>query len=462
MGDKSHEKHEGHIPEDSSESPDVQELECNGDGEVTTEGISFDEWAHQAGLTRKSTSYLRQQDLASFNTLRLLSDEDIKELDITFGQKKLLLATLRQIFPHPVPGMSVKPIIVSAAATGQPPPDSSPNARQRAHSDDIQCGPAPKINMAAPTVTTNPTATGLSLSGVDISVVRRQAAQLEDAGKHLNTLLSNTPTVNAADTVVTHGMNTQSSAPSTASISHNMNENKYHNIYGQLDPRSILTAKATTKKAVHITQFLSERSKKKRQNRRKEIVLSQGHGANSESDRLVLKTEEEHPYARIAMEEWGAANCRLMNYLIQDGQLARKDLEFYLAYTAKVYDLAELYEWHSVLDFDYCYRELQAEHGFPWGTFAPHLEQRLVPRKYNPTNNKGTPMTAEKRGQQQECKLFKASKGTYCPFGEECRYKHTVRPFLDNAPTTRPNNRGTVPAAVQPPPRTRGTDQPAQ
>ena len=188
-------------------------------------------------------------------------------------------------------------------------------------------------------------------------------------------------------------------------------------------------------------------------------MLSQGQGATHDSDRLVLKTEEEHPYARIAMEEWGAANCRLMNFLMQEGKLARKDVEFYLAYTTKIFDLAELYEWHSVLDFDHQYRELQAAHAFPWGTFAPHLEQKLIPRRSNSNNNKifnaatktGSPQPNQG---QQECKLFKASRGTYCPFGEGCRYKHTVRPFpaptgAGTASTPQPAGRGTPPPATR-------------
>ena len=141
------------------------------------------------------------------------------------------------------------------------------------------------------------------------------------------------------------------------------------------------------------------------------------------------------------MEEWGAANCRLMNYLLQTQDLQRADVEFYLAYTAKVYDMAELYEWNSVLEYDYQYRELQTEHGFPWGTFAPHLDQKLLPKRYGnlpnwPKNNTQQPgRQGENRDRaQQDCKLFKASKGTYCPFGDACKYRHSTRPFPAQAP----------------------------
>ena len=40
-----------------------------------------------------------------------------------------------------------------------------------------------------------------------------------------------------------------------------------------MDPRTILTMKATSKKAVHITIFLTEKCKRRRQSRRKDVVL---------------------------------------------------------------------------------------------------------------------------------------------------------------------------------------------
>ena len=44
-------------------------------------------------------------------------------------------------------------------------------------------------------------------------------------------------------------------------------------LFGQMDPRAILTLKSQTNKAVHITQFLTEKSKRRRQNKRKEFAL---------------------------------------------------------------------------------------------------------------------------------------------------------------------------------------------
>ena len=84
-------------------------------------------------------------------------------------------------------------------------------------------------------------------------------------------------------------------------------------LFGQKDPRTILTLKSPTNKAVHITQFLTEKCKHRRQSRRKEFVLKSG-ATNSET--LVLKADKEHPYPGIFIEEWGMVNMDLLNHLL--------------------------------------------------------------------------------------------------------------------------------------------------
>lgn len=197
----------------------------------------------------------------------------------------------------------------------------------------------------------------------------------------------------------------------------------------ECDPGSILTVKATSAKAVHIVQFLPERAKKRRQGRRREFVLANG------EEHLVLRPEETHPYSGITLAEWGSANAKLMNFLLHEDQLARCDVEYYLAYTAKVFDLATKYEWETVLEYDHTYRETQAKYGFPWGTFHPHMEtQILQPRRVAPPN-KGPNHRAwngpARAALQSECKIFKA-KGT-CPFGKDCKYAHVTSDKATNA-----------------------------
>ena len=109
-----------------------------------------------------------------------------------------------------------------------------------------------------------------------------------------------------------------------------------------------------SKKAVHITHFLTEATKKRRQTRRKNYVLSQ---QPQGGDQLILTTGDDHPYSGIRIEEWGAANCRVMAHLLQTNQLQATHVEFYLAYAVHIFDLAQRYEWETLLDFDYQYRD---------------------------------------------------------------------------------------------------------
>ncbi|KAH3691472.1 hypothetical protein DPMN_193001 [Dreissena polymorpha] len=73
-----------------------------------------------------------------------------------------------------------------------------------------------------------------------------------------------------------------------------------------MDPRTILTIKSVNKKATHITQFLTEKTKRRRQNKRRGYVLS---GSGKREETIVLKTSEDHPYLEIYIEDWGLPIC---------------------------------------------------------------------------------------------------------------------------------------------------------
>lgn len=224
-------------------------------------------------------------------------------------------------------------------------------------------------------------------------------ALLEGAGKTLDLLLN-------------QGTETKDTPPSAS--------------HGFMDPRTILTVKSQSAKAVHITLFLTEQSKRRRQAKRREFVIKTG---SKDAESLVFKAEDDHPYLGIYMEEWGAANMRLLNHLLSTQQLKRNEVEYYLAYTTKIFEFAEKYEWNSVLSYDYTYRELQAEHKFKWGTFSPQMElQLLIPKRlkqgFTGANRQGFNGTkSNSSGSTEDCRLFKA-KGT-CPFGTSCRYRHS-------------------------------------
>ncbi|KAH3717554.1 hypothetical protein DPMN_060347 [Dreissena polymorpha] len=171
-----------------------------------------------------------------------------------------------------------------------------------------------------------------------------------------------------------------------------------------MDPRSLLTIKSTSKKAVHITQFLSEVTKRRRQSRSKDFVLR-----SLGTVTIVLKTEEYHP--------------------------SKEDTEYYLAYTAQIFEFAEKYEWNSVLHYDLRNRELHAEHQFKWGTFSSYMElQILTPRVKKTSYHHGTGPTSKK----EDCKIFKV-RGE-CPFGNRCRYRHNRANASDSQEANKPKN----------------------
>lgn len=199
------------------------------------------------------------------------------------------------------------------------------------------------------------------------------------------------------------------------------------NFQTEFDPRAMLTIRSSSgNKAVHITQFLSEKTKRRRQNQSKrDLVLG-----TTESERLVFRTDEKHPYSGISVGEWGAANLRLLNHLLSTGALARSHLEFYLAYSTHILDALETYEWESILEYDFQYRELQAEHKFMWGTPATQLEHKiLIPRTHRLSVQKSNRSWGHRQsrpyqpaGKTQDCKLFLAHGS--CRFGQACIYNH--------------------------------------
>lgn len=182
------------------------------------------------------------------------------------------------------------------------------------------------------------------------------------------------------------------------------------------DPRTVLTLRAKAAKAVHITQFLHEGTKKRRaRSQRRDVVLESGEGLR---DRLIVQADDQHPYANIGIAEWGAANCRLMHDLLKTCQLKHSDVEYYLAYTTKIFDMVDKFEWSSILDYDYQYRELQAEYEFNWGTAHSHLELQVL----TPRDRRQTSTTPQMRQNPEDCKLYLAH--GHCRFGENCRYRH--------------------------------------
>jgi hypothetical protein len=112
------------------------------------------------------------------------------------------------------------------------------------------------------------------------------------------------------------------------------------------DPRSTLVLKARTTRTLHITDFLPDHVKRRRHPRTNLRLQA------TNADAYTIVQDSDTTYAGLSIDEWGAANCRLMNELLASKQLKRPDTEFYLAYTTKIFELASKFTWPSILIFD--------------------------------------------------------------------------------------------------------------
>lgn len=189
------------------------------------------------------------------------------------------------------------------------------------------------------------------------------------------------------------------------------------------DPRHRLTLKAPSK-TCHITQFLSEEAKlRRRPKTHQNVVLS----VEGDTQAVVMRESEAHPYRGITLSDWGAANMRLMNHLLATNALRRDEVEYYMAYTTSIFEFYNKYEWESILHFDFSYREAQQAHQFMWGQMDPSMElhyliplsrsQALPPR---PAQQKRAMDSLS--GDKQVCRQYLAYGS--CRFGKTCRYTH--------------------------------------
>ena len=336
-------------------------------GKIADSGEKFDFtlWTKNSGINRKTAALLRKEDLVTIEALVLLDDSDLKDLEMTIGQRKLFqsaLYTLKGINCEEKSAADKHKLRVSTVKSTNDHLNSSVFVEKKANpADTCQNQDPPSIPR-----TQEP-------AGPTIADFRKQASQLQSSGKMFDSYLSN----------FTQKPENEKIIPITNSLSQSDLCAKPSDLS---DPRTILTVKASSQKAKHITNFLPESVKRRLQSKsKKEWFLAK----SGEGENLVIKQDCEHPYSGITLSEWSAANCRLLADLLRSGDLNIKMIEFYLAYSTQIYDFVPKYEWESILDFDFQYRERQAEYGFNWGSLTANMElQILIPRgvRQNPGN----------------------------------------------------------------------------
>ena len=133
--------------------------------------------------------------------------------------------------------------------------------------------------------------------------------------------------------------------------------------------------------------------------------------------KLIIKTgTKAMKLQHVNLMQWCGANVRILMELLREGSLTPYSIPDYLAYTAKISDLAAVYQWSSVLQYDDLYRKMQAENGFRWGSESQHVDRlclRFKEKKQPPKEQKSTRLCIN--FQYNQCK-----RGELCPFRHVC------------------------------------------
>ena len=193
------------------------------------------------------------------------------------------------------------------------------------------------------------------------------------------------------------------------------------------DPQIFLESATSGKSApthYDITEFVA--------NSVEEEVLVEANG----TQQVVVKTGPRRPKLEtVTLAQWSVANLAILYRLVEGSKLHAGNILDYLSYTTKVCQLLQRYTLVSVLLYDREYRQLQARHGFRWGTDVPHfhtihLQPRVVrqihpdPVRVNKGNQKNsTPVSSMTLDGKVICKLYNSKSGCHykkCKFAHQC------------------------------------------
>lgn len=71
-------------------------MEDSEDNYPQIEEFSFEEWAAKLKLSRQVTQTLRKEELTSRDTIKLLTERDLKEMSLPIGAIKLILVSISE------------------------------------------------------------------------------------------------------------------------------------------------------------------------------------------------------------------------------------------------------------------------------------------------------------------------------------------------------------------------------
>ena len=180
-----------------------------------------------------------------------------------------------------------------------------------------------------------------------------------------------------------------------------------------LDPQFYLHKASGEAKPHLITYFVSDTVTDTEE-------ISLGPGAT-----LKLTSGTKPKLHAVSPAMWIAANARIMAALYDSGDLDHGAAKDYMAYTAKIGELALRYTWASVLAYDQEYRRRQAAARFRWGSDSQHLCTVLLKEKVaTPAGIKPCGGQTGRRvgpGGKEVCIQYNHGK---CSYGPRCNFEH--------------------------------------
>ena len=78
------------------ENPEIEQSSDDMDAEKMSD-FNFETWTKDNSLTRKTAGILRKEELVTQETLLLLEEKDLCELEIPMGQRKLLINAVARL-----------------------------------------------------------------------------------------------------------------------------------------------------------------------------------------------------------------------------------------------------------------------------------------------------------------------------------------------------------------------------
>ena len=389
------------------DSENVIEIRTVSDEEIVIN------WATQHKISKDAIDKLFKEGFTSMEALLLLEDEDLGRTKIPRGQQKLILAGVQKLSKSTqragestnvqtsVGGDVTQEESLTSRVTRQPrDPNDSQSALAGNHAETSGNGAAlqPSNKEDAFTTLLNSLQSGQSL-------IRN------------NNVASNQDNILSGLSLSGCGLNANSLPLTQSAVSQSQSWK---------DPQIFLESAASGKSVpthYDICDFIS--------NQVEEEIVVGGNGVHQ----VVLKSGPRRPkLENVTLAQWSVANLAILYKLVAESKLHAGNILDYLSYTTKICQLVQRFTLISVLLYDREYRQLQARHGFRWGTDVPHfhsihLQPRLV-RQSPVAQQKGVTGTQKNTAGPAHnltldgkviCKLFNSKSG--CHY-KECKFVH--------------------------------------